>query len=285
MALADRGDRLDVARRRRPHATGPDHGLAEERRDPVGADALDLGLERLGRLVVDVRHRAEQRAVALAHRLHADEARAEAVRAVVGERAADQVDAVGLSHRRPVLARELGRGVDRVAAPEAQEDARIGHRRELHEALDELERRRVGDVAERLERLEGAELLHDRLGHLLSTVPDVGVPQAGRAVEVAAAVVVPEVDALPAGDHELVAGDGRHVGERVPVGARHAGDARSAPPGCQAQPELCSTGRATAAGLRPRDGIPVAATAPSTAAIAATYSAARAPSTTCWGEL
>ena len=56
--------------------------------------------------------------------------------------------------RRPVLARELGRRVDRVAAAEAEEDARVAHRRELHEAIDQLERRWVGDVAERVERLE-----------------------------------------------------------------------------------------------------------------------------------
>ena len=57
MALADRRDRLDVAGRRRADAAGADHGLAEERGDVRGADALDLGLERLGRLVVDVRDR------------------------------------------------------------------------------------------------------------------------------------------------------------------------------------------------------------------------------------
>ena len=125
VALADRRDRLDIARGRRAHAARADHRLAEEGRDVRGPDALDLGLERLGRLVVDVRDRAEQRAVALAHGLDADEARAEAVRAVVGERAADQVDALRLPLRRPVLARELGRRVDRVAAAEAQEDARI----------------------------------------------------------------------------------------------------------------------------------------------------------------
>ena len=87
------------------------------------------------------------------------------------------------------------------------------------EPIDELERRRVGDVPERLEGLERAQLLPDRLGHVLAAVPDVGVPEARGAVEVAPALVVPEVDALAARDHELVARDGRHVGERVPVRA------------------------------------------------------------------
>ena len=80
---------------------------------------------------------------------------------------------------------------------------------------------RVGDVAERLEGLERAQLARDRLDHLLAAVADVGVPEARGAVEVALARVVPEVDALAARDHELVAGDGRHVRERVPVGACH----------------------------------------------------------------
>ena len=51
--------------------------------------------------------------------------RAEAVRAVVALRAADQVDAVGLADGGEVAPRELGGGVDRVAAAEPEEDARI----------------------------------------------------------------------------------------------------------------------------------------------------------------
>ena len=88
------------------------------------------------------------------------------------------------------------------------------------EALDELERRRVGDIAERLEGLERAQLARDRLDHLLARVADVRVPQTRGAVEVALAGVVPEVDALAAHDHQLVSGHRCHVGERVPVGAR-----------------------------------------------------------------
>ena len=106
--------------------------------------------------------------------------------------------------------------------PRQRKIARIGHRRELHEAIDELERRRIGHVPERLERLERPQLLADGLRHVLAPVPDVRVPQTGRAVEVALPPIVPEVDALAAHDHELVPGDRRHVGERVPVGAcRH----------------------------------------------------------------
>jgi hypothetical protein len=219
VARADRGDRLDVAGRRRAHAARADHGLAEERSHVPRSHALDLRLQRLRRLVVDVRDRAEQRAVALTHGFDADEARAEPVCAVIGVRAADQVDALWLSPGCPVLARELGSRVDRIAAAEAEEHARVAHRRELDESIHELERRGVCDVPERLERLECPQLLPDRLRHVLAAVPDVGVPEACGAVQVAPSLVVPEVDTLASRDHELVAGDGGHVGERVPVGA------------------------------------------------------------------
>ena len=92
------------------------------------------------------------------------------------------------------------------------------HRRELDEAIDELERRRIGDVAERLEGLERPQLLADGLGHVLAPVPDVGVPETGRAVQVAPTLIVPQVHALAAHDHELVPRDGGHIGERMPVG-------------------------------------------------------------------
>jgi len=56
----------------------------------------------------------------------------------------------------------------------------------------------------------------DRLGDLGAPVPDVAVPEARRAVEVALPVLVVEPDAFPARDHELPAADRRHVGERMP---------------------------------------------------------------------
>ena len=90
------------------------------------------------------------------------------------------------------------------------------------EAIHELERRRVGDVAERLEGLERPQLPADRLGHVLAGVADVGVPEAGRPIQVAPAAVVPEIHALAARDDQLVPCDRGHIGERMPVG-RHGG--------------------------------------------------------------
>ena len=144
MALADRRDRLDVAlaaRAGRHRRRSPARRRTRRRSRARRARSRPRAPRATAWSTCDTR--AEQRAVALAHGLHADEARAEAVRAVVGERAADQMDALRLPLRRPVLARELGGAVDRVAAAETQEDARVRHRRQLDEPVDELERGRV----------------------------------------------------------------------------------------------------------------------------------------------
>jgi hypothetical protein len=212
-------DRLEVAGGGRPDAAGSDQGLAEERRDALGSDVQDLVLERLRIVVCDVRDRLDERAVALPQRLHR-EARAEAVRAVVGVGAADQVGPLGAALEGPVLARELAGGVDRVAAAEAQEELRILHGSEGGDAIGELERRRVREVAERLVGLERPQLARDRLDDLLAPVADVAVPEARRPVQVALAGGIPDVNALAAGDHQLVPCDRRHVGERMPVRAR-----------------------------------------------------------------
>ena len=53
MLGAQVGDALDVAVGREQHAAGADHRLAEERGDLVRADRVDLGLQRLQRVVRD----------------------------------------------------------------------------------------------------------------------------------------------------------------------------------------------------------------------------------------
>ena len=54
-ARAERVDALEVAGRRLVHAAGADHRLDEHGGDAVRADALDLRLERLERVVRDLR--------------------------------------------------------------------------------------------------------------------------------------------------------------------------------------------------------------------------------------
>ena len=55
-----------------------------------------------------------------------------------------------------------------------------------------------------------------RIGNLAPTVADVRVPEAGRPVEIAVALLVEKPDAFSSRDHELLASDGGHVRERVP---------------------------------------------------------------------
>ena len=144
---------------------------------------------------------------------------------------------------RPVLACELGRRVDRVAAAEAQEDARVRARRSSTRRSHERPAPAVGDVAEGLVRLERRAAGARPPRRSPSGRARRGMPEAGRAVEVALAPVVPEVDALAACDHELVPGTAamsangcqyvaRH--RQLPIARLTADDPRSGRSGCQA---------------------------------------------------
>ena len=66
---------------------------------------------------------------------------------------------------------ELGRRVDGVAAAGAEEDARIVERRQVGEALGEIEGRAIGEDAERLVAGELAHLRHRGLDDLVRPWP------------------------------------------------------------------------------------------------------------------
>ena len=80
---AEVGGALDVALGREVDAAGADHGLAEERRDLVRADAPDLLLQRRQRVERHGRDLRDERAPVGHVGLDAAERGAEAVRAVV----------------------------------------------------------------------------------------------------------------------------------------------------------------------------------------------------------
>ena len=148
MLGAQVGDALDVALGRQVDAAGADHRLAEERRDPVGADAPDLLLQRGQRVERDARDVCGTSGPQLVDvGLDPAERGAEAVRAVVALGAADQVHALGLAAVDEVAAGELGRDLDRVAAAAGQEDLGVRHRRARGERLADLVRGPVADVA------------------------------------------------------------------------------------------------------------------------------------------
>ena len=215
-ALAQRVEALDVALARLMHAAGADHRLDEHGGHAVGADALDLGLQRLERVVRHLGRVGVERADVGAVGGDAADARPEPVRAVVALRARDQVHALGLADRREVAARQLRRGVDRVAAAAGEEDARAVDGRERGEPVGQLAR---GLVVERAERAVGGELAHlrgGRVGELRAAVADVDVPQAGGAVEISPALLIGHMDAVAADERELGRAGRVHVRERMP---------------------------------------------------------------------
>jgi hypothetical protein len=198
------------------HAARADDGLDEDGGHALGPDPLQLGLERLERVVRDVRRVGVQRAHAFAVGRDAPDARAQAMRAVVALGAADEVHPPRLAGGGEEAAGELRGGVDGVAAARAEEDAGIVERGEAGQALGERQR---GLVGERPECRVAGQLLHlrgRRLDDLAPAVARVDAPQAGRGVEVARAARVPHRCALAAHDDELGAAHGVHVGERVP---------------------------------------------------------------------
>ena len=185
-ARAQLGDALDVAGRRLAHAAGADDRLDEDGGDAVGADALDLRLERLEGVVGHDRGVGIERADVLAVGRDAADRRAQAVGAVIALRARDEVRALGRADRGEVAPRQLGGRVDGVAAARAEEDARVVERRQVGEALGEIERRAIGEDAERLVAGQLTHLRHRGLDDLVAPVADVHAPQARRAVEVRA---------------------------------------------------------------------------------------------------
>ena len=101
MLGAQVGDALDVALRRRVHAAGAHHRLAEEGGHALGPDAQDLRLERGQRVVRHGRRVRHERAPVGHVGLDAADRRAVPVRAVVAVRAAEEVHALGLAAERP----------------------------------------------------------------------------------------------------------------------------------------------------------------------------------------
>ena len=137
-------DALQVAVGRDQDAARADDRLEHERGDVLGVDALQLGGQGVDRVPGDARRLLHQRAELLAVR-HAEDARADAVRAVVAVVAADQVAPLGLAAHVVVEAGELRRGVDRVAAAAREEDLRARLRR--HRRRSARPSRRAGPFA------------------------------------------------------------------------------------------------------------------------------------------
>ena len=209
------------------HAARADHRLAEERGDPAGADLLDHGAQIVGVVPSDLHDVLDQLPVAGRVGRDARQARPRGVHAVVRALAADQDRPFGLPHELPEPPRHLRRGVDRVGAAARQEHAAVGDGREGRNALGQLRRRAVRQVAERRVGGERGHLGCGRVGDVLAAETDVREPEARGRIEVSPSRLVPDPNAVAADKDQLaVRGHRRHVGERMPeVG--HAAEATS----------------------------------------------------------
>ena len=105
----------------------------------------------------------------------------------------------GVAGELVVLAAELERGLDRLAAAAGEEDAVEVAGRELGDPRRELDRARVR-VGPVREEAELARLVGAGLRDVGAAVADVHAEQRAQAVEVAVAVLVPDVAALAADD-------------------------------------------------------------------------------------
>ncbi|MNZ95285.1 hypothetical protein D3C78_1144270 [compost metagenome] len=108
-----------------------------------------------------------------------------------------------------------GVGVDRVAVVPGQQ---------AEQQFGQLDHRRVGSVEEHVVVRQLVHLRGGSGGQVLAPVTQLGAPQAGHAVQVAPAVVVPQVQAFAAGDDPWAFGVERLlVKESVDVVGRVAG--------------------------------------------------------------
>ena len=112
-----------------------------------------------------------------------------------------------------------------IASPplDAEEHRRVGHGGQRGETLGQLECRPVRVVAEHVVGGERAELRGDGICNLGPAVTDVGEPEPGGGVDVLVPVRVPHAASLATHEHELVAVDLPHGGERVPEARRGCG--------------------------------------------------------------
>ena len=206
--------------RRKDRAAGAHHRLGEEGGDGVGPFRLDERLQRLGhargkfllglaRLVAAVVMRefgvlemGERQAEARMHVGLAGEADGGAGVAVVGHLARDDLGALRLADRVPIVPGELDGGVVRLRARALEDDARHRHGRDLEQLLGQLDRRLVRAMAIEVVVAELAHLLVGDLGEPLGAEAERGAPQPRDGFDVVAAGIVEHAAALAARDDQ-----------------------------------------------------------------------------------
>ena len=194
--LEDRLDRLPIAGRRRHDAAGPEHRLADESGDRVGALALDQRLQLAHAMRDEVRlaHRevgpakvvgrlgvedaVERQVELLVEELQPGERAGDEPRAVIAAPARDDLLLLGALQDIVVVPDELDVGLVGVGAAEPEIDARHVGRSTLDDHLGERDRglRAVADIGVVVGELLG--LLRDRVGDFLSPVADIDAIEA-----------------------------------------------------------------------------------------------------------
>ena len=119
-------------------------------------------------------------------------------RAVIAGHAGDDLAPLWLPHRVPVVPGELDGGVVRLRARALQQHLRHRHRRDLEQLAGELDRGGVRDVAIDVVVADVADLFVGGAGEALAAEAERRAPQAGGALDVAPALGVDDLDALPA---------------------------------------------------------------------------------------
>ena len=233
--VADLAHALEVALGRHEAAAGVLHRLQEDRRDRLGPLELDPLGDRVGEVLgavagreaveVRVRDVAAAGRERLERRAQARDARGgdrAQRRAVVGRLAGDDLRLVRVAGELVVLAHELDRALDRLRAAAREEDAVEVPGRERGDLRRQLDRRRVrvGPVGEEPELLG---LVGAGLRDVGAAVADVDAEQRAEPVEVAVAVLVPDVATLAADQHRdvsalLVRAHARVVQPQVALG-------------------------------------------------------------------
>ncbi len=218
VTVADLAHQRPVGGRRHDHAGRTLDRFGDEGRHRIGALELDLALERGGadlrQLVgvlavgvvvepggVDVETARHQRLIGAPDVAQAVDRHAAEMHAVVALLQADELAALGLALELPVLARDLQRTFDGIAAAVAEHhrgDAVLGHHAD--QTRREFDRARVAGAAEGVVERQFVELGDDGVAHRAVAVAEVAAPQAGHAVDHLVAVDVPDPAAFAAGD-------------------------------------------------------------------------------------
>ena len=141
--------------------------------------------------------------------------------AVIGAAAGDNLLLLRLAHCVPVVPDQLHGRVVGLGARVREQDLGHRHRRHIQQDLRQLHARHVRLVGELVIEGQGPQGLGSRLDQAVVVEAQGSAPQAGQPFDILLAVVVPDVDALAAPDHQRAF---LQMELQVGVGMDHGGD-------------------------------------------------------------